>query len=86
MQTSVENYFWLVDRLNMEDDPANKVNVQKETVILSNNLRDRVRSGEILQKLLEQMHVTFIKRTEKPFSLKKIDAKNPQQRWNGIFS
>ena len=86
MQTSVENYFWLVDRLNMEDDPANKVNVQKETVILSNNLRDRVRSGEILQKLLEQMHVTYIKRTEKPFSLKKIDAKNPQQRWNGIFS
>ena len=75
MQTSVENYFWLVDRLNMEDDPANKVNVQKETVILSNNLRDGVRSGEILQKLLEQMHVTYIKRTEKPFSLKKIDAK-----------
>ena len=38
MQTSVENYFWLVDRLSMEDDPANKVNVQKETVKLSDKM------------------------------------------------
>ena len=77
MQTSVENYFWIVDRLSMEDDPANKVNVQKETVQLSNKMQDSVRSGELLQRLLELMHITYIKRTEKPFSLKKIEAKNP---------
>ena len=53
MQTSVENYFWLVDRLSMEDDPANKVNVQKETVKLSDKMQDRIRSGELMQKLLE---------------------------------
>ena len=40
-------------------------------------MQDSVRSGELLQKLLELMHVTYIKRTEKPFSLKKIEAKNP---------
>ena len=40
-------------------------------------MQDSVRSGELLQKLLSLMHVTYIKRTEKPFSLKKIEAKNP---------
>lgn len=38
MQTSVNNYFWLVDRLDMEDDPANKVNTETETVTLSDRL------------------------------------------------
>lgn len=39
MQTSVVNYFWLVDRLSMQDNPNNKVNVQTETVSLSDDLQ-----------------------------------------------
>ena len=38
MQTSVVNYFWLVDRLSIEDNPDNKVNAQTETVSLSDRL------------------------------------------------
>ena len=52
MQTSVSNYFWLVDRLNMDDNPTNKVNVQTETVTLSNKLGNQMKSGELIQKLL----------------------------------
>ena len=35
METSLQNYFWLVDRLSMEDDAKNRVNAEKETVKLS---------------------------------------------------
>jgi len=38
MDTSIQNYFWLVDRLAMEDDPRNKVNADNETVTLSEDL------------------------------------------------
>ena len=32
METSLQNYFWMVDRLSMEDDARNKVNAETETV------------------------------------------------------
>ena len=32
------------------------------------------------------MHVTYIKRTEKPFTLKGIDAHTDGERWNGLFN
>jgi len=38
METSIQNYFWLVDRLSMEDDSKNKVNAENETVTLSEDL------------------------------------------------
>ena len=38
METSIQNYFWLVDRLGMEDDPRNRVNAENETVTLSEQL------------------------------------------------
>ena len=86
MQTSVSNYFWLVDRLNMDDNPSNKVNVQTESVTLCDSLQNEIRSGELIQKLIGQMHVTYIKRTEKPFTLKTIGAKSDKERWNGLFN
>ena len=70
----------------MEDDPTNKVNVQTETVSLSDKLRDEIKSGELIQKLIGQMHVTYIKRTEKPFTLKAFEANSDEERWNGLFS
>ena len=69
----------------MEDDPANKVNVQTETVSLSDQLRDDIKSGELIQKLIGQMHVTYIKRTEKPFTLKAFEANSDEERWSGLF-
>ena len=38
METSIQNYFWLVDRLAMEDDSRNRVNAESETVTLSTEL------------------------------------------------
>ena len=32
METSLQNYFWMVDRLSMDDDARNKVNADTETV------------------------------------------------------
>ena len=30
--------------------------------------------------------MTYIKRTEKPFTLKGIDANTDTERWNGLFA
>ena len=32
------------------------------------------------------MHVTYIKRTEIPFTLKGIEANTDEERWTGLFS
>lgn len=32
------------------------------------------------------MHVTYIKRTERPFTLKGIEANSDEERWNGLFA
>ena len=86
MQTSVVNYFWLVDHLSIEDNPNNKVNAQTETVSLSEELHNQIKSGSVVQALLEKIHLTYIKRTEQAFPLKPISSNNPQERWDGLFA
>ena len=63
METSIQNYFWMVDRLSMEDDARNKVNAEAETVSLSDDLSSEILDGHIFQKLLAEMHRTFTMRT-----------------------
>ena len=53
METSIQNYFWLVDRLNMDDDQRNKVNIQSDSVSLSEVLTEYITSGELITKLLQ---------------------------------
>ena len=53
METSIQNYFWLVDRLNMDDDQRNKVNMQSDSVSLSEVLTEYITSGELITKLLQ---------------------------------
>ena len=63
MDTSIQNYFWLVDRLSMEDDSRNKVNAETETVTLSENLAREITDGQIFGKLLQEMQRTYTMRT-----------------------
>ena len=35
IEASQETYFWMVDRLGLEEDPKNKVNMNQNTVALS---------------------------------------------------
>ena len=69
METSTQNYFWLVDRLSMEDDPSNRVNPQNETVTLSEDLQSGLQSGHLFNKLLAVMHRTYTMRTNANFEL-----------------
>ena len=45
METSLQNYFWMVDRLSMDDDARNKVNADTETVQLSQDLESNILDG-----------------------------------------
>ena len=76
METSIQNYFWLVDRLSIEDDSRNKVNAESETVTLSTELEQGLLDGKIFGKLLSQMHRTFTMRTGQSFQI-------PQQPLQG---
>lgn len=41
----METYFWMVDRLQLEDDPRNKVNANKSTVTCSKPMLLRLTNG-----------------------------------------
>ena len=69
METSIQNYFWIVDRLSMEDDPRNRVNAENETVTLSEDLKKGIEDGQIFGKLLSVMHRTYVMRTNNSFEL-----------------
>ena len=69
METSIQNYFWIIDRLAMEDDPRNKVNAENETVTLSEDFKASVEEGHIFSKLLNVMHRTYTMRTANSFEL-----------------
>ena len=69
METSIQNYFWIVDRLAMEDDPRNRVNAENETVTLSDSMKNGIEEGQIFAKLLSVMHRTYTARTANSFEL-----------------
>ena len=69
METSIQNYFWIVDRLAMEDDPRNRVNAENETVTLSDSMKNGIEEGHIFGKLLNVMHRTYTMRTANSFEL-----------------
>lgn len=50
--SSIETYFWLVDRLSMEDDSRNKVNMSKNTVALSKPYLLNIETGSYIAKLM----------------------------------
>lgn len=92
METSIETYFWLVDRLNLQDDPKNKVNMGKNTVACSKQLQTSIANGFYVARLLNEMHLTYQSRSEKNFQLgaglreimetdKPFLAKNWQALW-----
>lgn len=45
MSISIETYFWLVDRLKIEDDSKNKVNMTKNQVTLSKVFLKKCENG-----------------------------------------
>ena len=67
--TSIETYFWMVDRLQMEDDSRNKVNMTKNTVSLSKHFLKRIENGHYIGRLCNEMYQTYTKRSGKTFSI-----------------
>lgn len=57
-------YFWIVDRLELEDDPRNKVNSESQTVSIGKVMAGKLRNGFLVSKLLQKMQSTFTKRTK----------------------
>ena len=62
MESSIETYFWMVDRLNLEDDPKNKVNMAKNSVIYSKVLVQKINNGSFVARLLNLMTPTYQQR------------------------
>lgn len=82
METSIQNYFWMVDRLSMEDDAKNKVNAEHDTVTLSSELQESIASGTLFDRLLSEMHRTFIMRSGATFELAKQPlGANKDENW-----
>jgi len=69
MEVNLDDYFWMIDRLGMEDDTRNKVNKDRKVVQLSKNMTASLVNGYFFSKLLSEIHPTFIKRTRKNFTL-----------------
>ena len=90
---SIETYFWMVDRLQIEDDSRNKVNKTKNSVTLSKDLITKIQTGYFLGLLLKNMYQTFESRTGKTFQipsqLTEIDPKSKdifnEGTWRIIF-
>jgi hypothetical protein len=57
--TSLETYFWMVDRLAIEDDSRNKVNMAKNAVLLSKPFIRRIDNGHYMGRLLHLMQQTY---------------------------
>ena len=78
---SVETYYWMVDRLAIEDDTRNKVNMTINQVTLSKPFQRKIENGHYIGRLLAVMHPTFSKRSEKhfnlPASLEDVDPETP---------
>ena len=90
--TSIETYFWMVDRLKIEDDTKNKVNRTTNSVNLSKVFVKKIENGFFIGKLLNEMYPTYSKRSEKSFTIPtEISELNPKldeydrQTWNLLF-
>ena len=56
MSISIETYFWLIDRLKIEDDSRNKVNMTKNQVTLSKPFLKKCENGLYLGQLLTEIY------------------------------
>lgn len=52
MSISLETYFWIIDRLEIEDDSRNKVNKSKNQVTLSKSFLKKCENGQYIGRLL----------------------------------
>jgi hypothetical protein len=59
----------MIDRLEKEDDPRNKVDKERNTVTFHKQTASSIKSGYLFSKLLLEMYPTFRKRTKKSFVL-----------------
>ena len=57
--TSLETYFWMVDRLGIEDDTRNKVNMTNNNVTLGKPFIKRIENGHYMGRLLADMYTTY---------------------------
>ncbi len=64
---SIETYFWMVDRLQIEDDTRNKVNKTTNIVTLSKPFQKKIENGFYISRLLNEIYPTFSKRSDKQF-------------------
>jgi hypothetical protein len=92
MSISIETYFWLIDRLKIEDDSRNKVNMTKNQVTLSKPFLKKCENGLYLGQLLTEIYATHSKRVNKQFaipqSVTEITLETPafsQPVWKHIF-
>lgn len=69
METNLDDYFWMIDRLGMQDNPLNQVNKDDNTITLAKDLTGSLANGYYFGKLIAEMHPTYIKRTRKKFAL-----------------
>ncbi len=69
MSISIETYFWLIDRLKIEDDSRNKVNMTKNQVTLSKPFLKKCENGLYLGQLLTEIYSTHSKRVNKQFTV-----------------
>ena len=69
----------------MEDDSKNRVNAENETVTLSEDLHSSISDGEIIAKLMFEMHRTFLMRTGTNFELVKQPLTGSREdNWNAL--
>lgn len=75
---AIQDYFWLVDRLELDDDPRNKVNSETQTVSLGKEMTNALKNGFLFSRLLQKMQSTYTKRTKRffHFSQSMLDIKD----------
>lgn len=63
MELNLDHYFWLIDRLDLQDNPKNTVNKDRNTVTLDFAMTNSFANGYYVGKLVAEIYHTYIKRS-----------------------
>jgi hypothetical protein len=82
MTTSLDTYFWMMDRLEMADDPRNKVNKAQNSVTFAKPFLKKIENGHYMSLLMKQMQQTFESRTGKQLAKYGIQIPAEANSWD----
>ena len=69
VELDVDQYFWLIDRGDVLDDPRNQVHTPSQRVKLHREHSQRLMNGVYIGKLMHALRKIIIKKSKKPFTL-----------------